>query len=160
MQINDLTREIIGGAIEVHRVLGPGLLEVAYEVALVHELEQRGLRVERQVPVPLFYKGIKLECGFRMDVLVERSVVVEVKAVQRMEPIFAAQLINYCRLSKCPAGLMFNFNVKMLRQGLHRVSLRNEGPGYELGDHNYDANSVVREGARANIETKSVGESS
>jgi GxxExxY protein len=117
----DWTHVIIGCAIEVHRELGPGLLESAYEMALYHELRSAGIQCERQVPMPLVYKGERLECGYRVDLIVEESVIVEIKAVERLLPIHEAQLISYLRLSGMNTGLLINFNVLQLRDGLKRL---------------------------------------
>jgi GxxExxY protein len=121
MEVNDVTDQIIGAAIEVHRTLGPGLLESAYEACLARELVDRGLQVERQVPLPVFYKGIKIACGYRLDLLVERQVVVELKAVTRLEPIHEAQVLSYLRLSGFWVALLINFHVKQLARGLRRL---------------------------------------
>ncbi len=120
MNANEITEQIIGGAIEVHRVLGPGLLESAYEECLCHELKLRGLSFERQRPLPVEYKGIKLECGYRLDVLVENTVVVEIKAVSAIEPIHEAQLLTYLRIGGWRVGLLINFNVPVLKNGIRR----------------------------------------
>ena len=119
--IKDWTHEIIGCAIEVHRELGPGLLESAYEMALYHELMLAGRQCNRQVPMPLVYKGERLECGYRADLIVEESVIVEIKAVERLLSIHEAQLISYLRLSGMHTGLLINFNVLQLRDGLKRL---------------------------------------
>ncbi|MGV3723189.1 MAG: GxxExxY protein [Actinomycetota bacterium] len=116
----ELTEAIIGAAMEVHRTLGPGLLESAYEECLVHELALRGLRVRNQAPLPLVYKGLQLECGYRIDVLVEDRVVVEIKAVEALHPIHGAQLITYLKLSGVPVGLVINFCVPVLKDGIMR----------------------------------------
>ncbi len=116
-----LSRDIIGAAIEVHRTLGPGLLESAYEVCLGHELELRGVAFERQVPLPVMYKGVQLECGYRLDIVVEDLVVVELKAVERIEQVHEAQLLTYLRLTDLWLGLLINFNVPILRQGIKRL---------------------------------------
>ena len=121
--INTLTEKIIGAAIEVHRELGPGLLESAYEVALAYELTLQGLQVERQKEQPIRYKGLLIETGFRIDVLVEGQVVVELKAVEAILPIHEAQLITYLKLSQCRVGLLINFNVPLLKQGIKRLVL-------------------------------------
>jgi GxxExxY protein len=120
--INEITEEIIGAAIQVHRELGPGLLESAYEACLVHELSERGLVVEQQKPIPLRYHGLELDCAYRLDILVEGAVIVEVKAVEKVLPLHEAQLLSYLRLTKCSIGLLLNFNVTFLRQGLHRLA--------------------------------------
>lgn len=119
--LNRITESIIGAAIEVHRALGPGLLESAYEACLAFELAQRGLRVEQQKPLPVVYREVKLDCGYRLDLLVEESVIVEVKAVDRLMPIHQAQLLSYLKLSGCKVGLLVNFNVKVLKEGIRRV---------------------------------------
>jgi len=116
-----LSQAIIGAAIEVHRQLGPGLLESVYEVALCRELWLRGLRVERQVPVPVSYKGAELESQIRLDLLVESVVVVEIKAADRLAPVHRAQLRTYLKLTGNPVGLLFNFNVELLKHGMRRI---------------------------------------
>ena len=118
---DQVTEKIIGAAIEVHRALGPGLLESAYEACLAFELSDRGLKVETQKPLPVVYRGVKLDCGYRLDLLVDDSVIVEIKAVDHLAPIHQAQLLSYLKLSGCKVGLLLNFNVKMLRQGVSRV---------------------------------------
>jgi len=117
---NEITERIIGAAIEVHRSLGPGLLESAYEECLGHELALRGIAFERQRPLPVEYKGIKLECCYRLDLLVENAVVVEVKAVTDIEPVHEAQLLTYLRLGGWKTGLLINFNVPVLKNGIRR----------------------------------------
>lgn len=119
-KLDGLTGTIIGAAIRVHRELGPGLLESAYEACLAYELAQAGLAVERQVALPLVYKEVKLDCGYRLDMLVEKSVIVEVKAVDGVLPIHEAQVISYLKLSGCRVGLLVNFNVKVLKDGIRR----------------------------------------
>lgn len=116
----ELTEAIIGAAIEVHRSLGPGLLESSYEQCLSHELKQRGLRVRNQVALPLVYKGLELECGFRLDLIVEDTVVVELKAVEALQPVHEAQLITYLKLSRMTVGLLINFCVPVLKDGIVR----------------------------------------
>ena len=116
----ELTQEIIGAAIEVHRALGPGLLESAYEECLCYELEIRGCAYRRQVELPLTYKGIKLDCGYRLDVVVEATVLLELKCVERLLPIHDAQLMTYLRLSGIKIGLLMNFNVPVMRDGIVR----------------------------------------
>ena len=115
-----LTREIIGAAMEVHRELGPGLLESAYERCLMFELQRRGIAARRQVALPVTYKGIKLDCGYKMDVVVEEAVVLELKAVDAVDPIHVAQLMTYLRLSGLRVGLLINFNVAVLKDGITR----------------------------------------
>lgn len=119
--LNKITDTIIGSAIEVHRTLGPGLMESAYEACLVFELAERGMNVEQQKPLPIVYRDVKLDCGYRLDILVEKSVIVEVKVVDHIAPIHKAQLLSYLRLSGCKVGLLINFNVKILKDGIHRM---------------------------------------
>lgn len=118
--MRDCTSEIIGAAIEVHRALGPGLLESTYEACLFHELVQRGLTVEKQKELPVHYKGVQLDCGYRIDLLVEGSVIVELKAIEKLEPIHEAQLLSYLKLSDIKIGLLINFNVEVLKSGIKR----------------------------------------
>ena len=120
-RLNEITEAIIGAAIEVHRVLGPGLLESAYEACLAFELAQRGLRVEQQKPLPVVYREVKLDAGYRLDLVVEDTVIVEIKAVDRLERIHEAQLLSYLRLSGYRIGLLINFNVTLLKNGLKRI---------------------------------------
>ncbi len=122
-EINRITESIIGAALAVHRELGPGLLESAYEACLAFELAERGLTFEKQKGMPLTYRGAKIDCGYRIDFLVEREVVIELKAVDRLEPIHEAQLLSYLRLSGCKVGLLINFNVMKLRDGIRRLVL-------------------------------------
>lgn len=117
------TEEIIAAAIEVHRHLGPGLLESAYEACLCRELHLRNLSFQRQIDLPVDYKGVKLDCGYRLDLLVADSVVVELKCVEHILPIHEAQLLTYLRLTGKRAGLLINFNVPVLRDGLRRMVL-------------------------------------
>jgi GxxExxY protein len=121
VDINQLSNKIIGAAIEVHKVLGPGLLESAYEECLCHELELRGLHYERQKPLPVMYKGRKLDCGYRLDVVVENAIILELKSCEKMEPIYEAQLLTYLKLSGLHLGLILNFNVSMMRDGIKRI---------------------------------------
>ena len=114
------TSLIIGAAIEVHRNLGPGLLESAYEECLCHELHLRGLDFKRQVPLPLLYKGLKLDCGYKIDLIVRDEVILELKAVEKLLPIHEAQLLTYLRLTGKRVGLLINFNVPLLMQGIIR----------------------------------------
>jgi len=118
---SQVTEVIIGCAIKVHRGLGPGLLESAYEACLFHELSKTDLRVEKQKPLPLVYDDVKLDCGYRLDLLVEGKVIVEVKAVKALEDIHAAQLLTYLKLSGCRLGLLINFNVLLLKDGIKRI---------------------------------------
>jgi GxxExxY protein len=112
-----LTEQIIGSAIEVHKLIGPGLLESVYEECLCYELHLRGLEFQRQVSVPVVYKGVKLDCGYRLDLIVENSVILELKCVDRVLPIHEAQLITYLKLLDKPVGFIINFNVSALKQG-------------------------------------------
>ena len=116
-----LTGQIIGAAIEVHRQLGPGLLESTYQACLCHELELRGILYECQKPLPLEYKGIKLECGYRIDLLVADSVIVEIKSVDALAPIHEAQLLTYLKLTGIKIGFLLNFNVVVLKNGIRRL---------------------------------------
>ena len=118
-----ITKEIIGKAIAIHRVLGPGLLESAYEFFLVGELTKSGLRFERQKPLPVEYDGARVDIGFRPDLIVEQHVIVEIKAVQKLEHIHEAQLLSYLRLAGIETGLLINFHSDPLRNGIRRMSL-------------------------------------
>lgn len=118
-----LTEKIIGAAIEVHKYLGPGLLESAYEECLCHELNLRGLKFERQKPIPLEYKGIKIDCGYRLDIVVEEKVILEIKTVDAITPVHEAQLLTYLRLANLKVGLILNFNVPVLKGGIRRMIL-------------------------------------
>ncbi len=118
---DDLTKKIIGAAIEVHRILGPGLLESSYEACLIYELKQGGLKVEWEKAIPIEYKEIKLDCGYRLDILVEEQVILEIKAVTELTKVHEAQLVTYLKLCGCKVGLLMNFNVRYLKQGLRRI---------------------------------------
>lgn len=120
MSAKQLTESIIAALIEVHRHLGPGLLESAYENCVLRELELRGLRVRYEVPLPVEYKGLLLDCGYRMDLVVEKTVVLEPKAIKNFEPVHEAQLLTYLRLSGLKIGLLVNFNVPRLVDGIRR----------------------------------------
>jgi GxxExxY protein len=120
MELNQCTEQIIGAAIEVHRALGPGLLESAYEECLCRELAVRSIPFERQRPLPVDYKGTRLDCGYRLDLLVAGSVVVEIKSVSNLEPIHDAQMLTYLKLGGWKLGLLINFNVPVLKDGIHR----------------------------------------
>jgi GxxExxY protein len=119
--INLTSEKVIGGAIQVHRCLGPGLLESTYEACLVWELQQRGLRVATQVPLPIVYGEVRLTVGYRLDLVVEDTLIVEIKAVDAILPIHKAQLLSYLRLGNKRVGLLLNFNVTRLKDGLTRV---------------------------------------
>jgi GxxExxY protein len=123
LECGHVTGQIIAAAIRVHRALGPGLLESVYETCLAHELVKAGLRVQRQVELPVVYDTIRLDCGFRIDLLVDDSVVIELKAVEKLLPIHEAQLMTYLRLASKPVGLLINFNVHRLRDGIIRRAL-------------------------------------
>jgi GxxExxY protein len=120
-EVNSLTHAIISAAIEVHRALGPGLLESAYEACLRCELEELGLRVECQRPLPIVYKSVRLQCGYRLDLVVEDQVIVELKSIEELAAIHEQQLLSYLRLANLKLGLLINFNVPVLKQGVRRV---------------------------------------
>ena len=120
-ELNRLSEKIIGAGIEVHRRLGPGLLESAYEECLCHELKLNGLSFERQRPLPVTYKGVTLDCGYRLDVVVERFIILELKTVEALLPIHEAQLLTYLKLSGLRLGLLMNFNVPVLKDGVKRM---------------------------------------
>ncbi|PJA07430.1 MAG: GxxExxY protein [Flavobacteriales bacterium CG_4_10_14_0_2_um_filter_32_8] len=123
MEFEELTRKIIGASIDVHKILGPGLLESAYEECLFYELTQQGLRVERQKPVPIVYKEIKLDYGYRIDLLVEDTVIIELKSIDAFAPIHEAQILTYMKFANKKIGLLMNFNVTVLKNGLKRYVL-------------------------------------
>ena len=123
MDVNSITERTIGAAIEVHKHLSAGLLESAYETCLCRELDLRDIRYRRQVELPIIYKGTKLDCGYRIDMIVEEAVVVEIKSVKAIDPIHEAQLITYLRLGGWKVGLIINFNVTMLKDGIKRKVL-------------------------------------
>jgi GxxExxY protein len=120
---NQLSREIIGAAIEVHRHLGPGLLESAYQACLCHELSCRQIAFEKQVPLPIAYKGVEIDAAYRIDLFVSGLVIVELKAVEKLEPIYEVQLLTYLRLSHIWLGLLINFNEVLLKDGIKRMIL-------------------------------------
>lgn len=120
-RINQITEEIIGSAIEVHKVLGPGLLESAYEECLCYELSKRKYSFKRQVELPVTYKEIKLDCGYRIDLVVEDRIILELKSVDRIMPIHEAQLLTYLKLCNSPVGLLINFNVPVVTHGIKRI---------------------------------------
>ena len=121
MEPNEVSGRIVSAAIRVHRELGPGLLKNIYEACLLHELRKDGLRAENQVGLPVVYDSVRLETGYRIDLLVQETVIVEVKSVSGIEPIHKAQLLSYLRLSKLRLGLLLNFNVRLMKQGISRV---------------------------------------
>jgi GxxExxY protein len=121
MEVNQITEKILKCAYEVHTALGPGLLESAYEECLFYELKQSGLNVKKQLALPLSYKEIKLEIGYRLDLLVENKVVVEIKSVEGINDVHVAQVLTYLKLSGCKVGLLMNFNVSSLKNGIKRL---------------------------------------
>lgn len=120
-RLNDLSNRVIGLCIEVHRELGPGLLESVYEEALAYELTHAGLRFERQRDMPLNYKGVKLDCGYRLDLIIEDELIIELKAVDELRPVHQAQLLTYLKLERRSLGLLLNFNTPVLKNGIKRV---------------------------------------
>ena len=122
-QSEKLFKKILDSCFKVHTALGPGLLESAYEKCLVHELSLQGLRVEEQKPMPLLYEGLNLDAGYRIDLFVESEIVIEIKAVEAIAPVHLAQILTYLKLSEKPLGLLVNFNVKHLKEGIKRVIL-------------------------------------
>jgi len=121
MELNEISGQVVDAAMKVHTALGPGLLENAYEACLEHELGKRGLRVKRQVALPVVYDGVQIDLGYRLDLLVEDAVIVELKAADRIAPIHEAQLLSYLRLSGKKLGLLINFNVLHLKDGMRRM---------------------------------------
>jgi GxxExxY protein len=121
VELDEITEKVIGGAIDVHRAMGPGLLESVYQTCMLMELMDRGLDVEAQKVLPAFYKRRQIDCVYRADMIVEGRVVVELKSVNQLEPVHSAQLLTYVRLSACEAGLLINFNVDLLKNGVRRV---------------------------------------
>jgi GxxExxY protein len=121
MEFDPLSKQVLGAAIEVHRHLGPGLLESTYEACLLFELSKGGLVVETQKPLPVLYKGKRVEAGYRVDMLVEKSLIIEIKAVEKLLPIHTAQLLTYLKLSGLRVGLLINFNVAILKDGVVRL---------------------------------------
>ena len=126
MHVNDLTNMIIGAAIEVHRTIGPGLLESVYQQCLSREFAVRGIPYQRERPIPLDYKGVHLDCGYRIDFLVADRVVLEVKSIETLAPIHTAQLLTYLRVGGWKVGLLINFNVPVLKDGIRRKVLKLE----------------------------------
>lgn len=123
MEFDELSKRVIGCALEVHRTLGPGLLESAYEQCLAYELARAQLPFQLQVALPVNYKGLQLDCGYRIDVLVDGKLIVELKSVEQLLPIHEAQLLTYMKLARVPVGLLINFNVPLLRHGIKRLVL-------------------------------------
>jgi GxxExxY protein len=120
---DELSKIVIGSALEVHKALGPGLLESAYKECLFYKLNKKGLNVEKEKPLPLIFEEVKLECGYRVDILVENKLIIEVKSVEAINDVFIAQVLTYLKLSKCKLGLLINFNVLLLRDGIKRLIL-------------------------------------
>lgn len=121
MTENEISYKIIGAAIELHKTIGPGLLESAYENALAFELRELGLKVEQQYPMPFIYKEVKQDIGYRLDLIVENKVIIEVKSVEMLAPVHYAQLLTYLKLSDIKLGLLMNFNSKILKENIHRI---------------------------------------
>jgi GxxExxY protein len=121
MNVNEITGSIVDASLKIHRQLGPGLLESVYEVLLEHELKQRGIAVERQKEVPIVYEGMKLPEPFRVDLLVGGQVIVELKSVEALQPVHYRQILTYLRLAKLRVGLLINFNVPVIKDGIHRL---------------------------------------
>jgi len=122
LSFNELTERVIGACIEIHRSLGPGLLESAYEECLCHELSAAHIGFERQKPLPVRYKGVNLDCGYRLDLVIEQKLIVELKAIEQLLPIHEAQLLTYLKLSGLTLGLLINFNVPVLKSGIKRIA--------------------------------------
>ena len=131
MRLDELTSRILAAAIAIHRKLGPGLLESAYEACLAYELQKSGLEVERQKAVPLVYEEVKLDCGFRADLVIERKVVVELKCKEALHPVDQAQLLSHLRLLNLPVGLLINFHVTLLKDGVRRLVNNYQEEGVE-----------------------------
>jgi len=123
MEFEQLSRRVIGAALEVHRELGPGLLESVYGKCLVHELTQKGISCLGEVPLPVMYKGVRIDCGYRIDVLVENELVLELKSVDSLQSIHQAQILTYMKLARVSTGLLINFNTLLLRDGIKRFKL-------------------------------------
>ena len=121
MNENELSYKIIGAALELHKILGPGLLESVYETALAYDLNQLGISVRTQVPMPLVYKEVKQEIGYRIDLLVEKKIIVEIKSVEALAPVHFAQTLTYLKLADKKLALLINFNTKLLKDGIHRI---------------------------------------
>jgi len=121
MTENEIANKIIGSAIEVHKALGPGLLESAYQECLFYKLQKNGLIVQKEKPMPLVFEEVKLECGYRIDILVENKVVVEIKSVESLNDVHLAQILTYIKLGNYKLGLLINFNVALLKEGIRRV---------------------------------------
>jgi GxxExxY protein len=142
--LDALTETIIGAAIEVHRALGPGLLESAYETCLAYELKDKGLKVERQKPLALTYRDVTLDCAYRLDLVVEGRVVIEVKALEELARIHAVQLLSYLKLTGCTVGLLINFHAYVLRDGIRRVVHGYPDPIHPLRSRRPSASSALK----------------
>jgi GxxExxY protein len=121
LTLSELTEKVIGASIEIHRALGPGLLESAYEECLCYELTRHGVQYTRQQPLPVIYKGVRLDCGYQMDIVVEKAIILELKTVEKLLPIHEAQLLTYLKLTGLSLGLLLNFNVPVLKYGVRRI---------------------------------------
>jgi GxxExxY protein len=121
MTENEISYKVIGVALELHKALGPDLLESAYEATLAYELKELGFEVEQQVPMPLIHKEVKLDCGYRIDLRINRKVIIEIKSIETLAPVHFAQTLTYLRLSNCKLGLLINFNTAKLKDGIHRI---------------------------------------
>lgn len=131
MKLNEISGEVLDSSLKVHKALGPGLLESTYEECLAFELVKRGLAIKRQQPIPLVYDKIKLECGYRCDLIVENQVIVEVKSIEAFDSIHVAQILTYMKLNNCELGLLINFNVELLKNGFRRVILNKQKASHE-----------------------------
>jgi len=118
---NEISNVIIGVAIELHKTLGPGLLESTYENALAYDLREKGLEIKQQAPMPFIYKEVKLDVGYRIDLIVENKILIEIKSVEELSPVHYSQVLTYLKLSKLKLGLLINFNTKLLKDGIHRI---------------------------------------
>jgi len=121
MTENEISKKIIGVAIEIHRSIGPGLLESAYQAALTYDLNEAGLLAEKEVPMPFVYKGISQDVGYKIDILVERKVIIELKSIEKLQPVHFAQTLTYLRLTNLKLGLLINFKTTLLKDGIHRL---------------------------------------
>ena len=121
MTENEISHTVIGVAIELHKKLGPGLLESVYENTFAYDLREAGLQVDQQMPIPLIYKEVKMDCGYRLDLLVNKKVIIEIKSIETVAPVHFAQVLTYLKLSEIKLGLLINFNTAVLKDGLHRI---------------------------------------
>jgi GxxExxY protein len=155
MHFNEISGAVVDSAMKVHSALGPGLLETVYLACLVHEVNQRGLRTAVQLPLPVFYDGLRLDLGFRLDILVENVIVVEIKAVDAISPIHQAQLLTYLKLSQKHIGLLINFNVVHLRDGIRRMVSGKSPSDLANGLSSVSSESSVVNSARSSAEQAS-----